>query len=256
MTWRPNILGWTSIILVLGAWEIVAQFGGVSHFLLPPLSATLERLWLDIASGEMITNLALTLARALTGFVLGALIGIAIGVSIARVAIMRWFFDPLLSLGLPTPKVAFLPIFVLWFGAFDTSNVLMVAFSALFPIAVNATAGVEGVDRAYLWSARSLGAKRRDLFMEIELPAAMPLIFTGLQITLPIALIVEIVSEMAMGSKGLGGSILMNIRFLDSPGVFAGIIATGIVGSALILSMEQIRNRVLVWHAETQAQTW
>jgi taurine transport system permease protein len=256
MTWRPTILGWASPVLVLGAWEIFARLDVVSHFLLPPLSSALARLWLDVVSGEMTVNIALTLGRALTGFALGAVIGIAIGVSIARIAIMRWFFDPLLSLGLPMPKIAFLPIFVLWFGAFDISNVLMVAFSALFPIAVNASAGMEGIDRVYLWSARSLGAKRRDLFLEIEMPAAMPQIFTGLQITLPIALIVEIVSEMAMGSKGLGGSILTNIRFLDSPGVFAGIIATGAVGSALILSMELIRYRVLVWHAEAQAPAW
>jgi ABC-type nitrate/sulfonate/bicarbonate transport system permease component len=169
------------------------------------------------------------------------------------VPLMRWFFDPLVSIGLPMPKIAFLPVFILWFGVFDASKILMVALSAVFPVIVSSWAAAEGVERALVWSALSLGAGRRQLLWEIALPAALPQIFTGLQVAMPIALIVAIVAEMAMGGEGLGGSIMTEMRFADSPGVFSGILAIAVVGAALVKAMELIRRRLLVWHPEVQA---
>jgi ABC-type nitrate/sulfonate/bicarbonate transport system permease component len=80
----------------------------------------------------------------------------------------------------------------------------------------------------------------------------LPEIFTGLQIAMPIALIVAVVSEMAMGGEGLGGALMTQMRFADSPGVFSGILAIGIAGSIVVKAMELIRRRLLVWHQETQ----
>ncbi len=248
-----GLLRWVSIVALLAAWEIVARAHVVSEFLLPPFSTVVARLASDLQSGDLLIGIGLTLYRALAGFALAALAGVAVGILIARLPLARWFFDPLVSIGLPMPKIAFLPVFVLWFGVFDTSKILMSAFSAVFPVIVAAWAAAEGVERVMLWSALSLGAGGRQLLWEIALPAALPQIFTGLQVALPISLIVEIVSEMAMGGEGLGGSIIMQMRFADSPGVFAGIVAIAIVGSALVKAMELIRRRLLVWHAETQA---
>jgi taurine transport system permease protein len=197
-------------------------------------------------------NLGLTLLRAFTGFAMGAVAGIVIGVCMARMPVVRWFFDPLVSIGLPMPKIAFIPVFILWFGVFDESKILMVAFNALFPVVVATMAGAEAVDRIMIWSARSLGASPRRLLFEIAIPAALPEIFTGLQIAMPIALIVAVVSEMAMGGEGLGGALMTQMRFADSPGVFSGILAIGIAGSIVVKAMELIRRRLLVWHQETQ----
>jgi taurine transport system permease protein len=197
-------------------------------------------------------NLGLTLLRAFTGFAMGAVAGVVIGVCMARMPVVRWFFDPLVSIGLPMPKIAFIPVFILWFGVFDESKILMVAFNALFPVVVATMAGAEAVDRIMIWSARSLGASPRRLLFEIAIPAALPEIFTGLQIAMPIALIVAVVSEMAMGGEGLGGALMTQMRFADSPGVFSGILAIGIAGSIVVKAMELIRRRLLVWHQETQ----
>jgi ABC-type nitrate/sulfonate/bicarbonate transport system permease component len=137
---------------------------------------------------------------------------------------------------------------------FDQSKIVMVAFSAIFPVIVASWAAAEDIDRGMVWSALSLGATQRQLLWEIALPAALPQIFTGLQVAVPISLIVAIVSEMAMGGEGLGGSIMTQMRFADSPGVFSGIVAIAIVGSMVVKAMELIRRRLLVWHAETQAR--
>lgn len=247
------LLRWASILGVLALWQGFAEAHVVSAFLLPAFSTVVVRLYHDVVSGDVIVGIALTLYRAFAGFALAAVAGIAIGVMIARVPPMRWFFDPLVSIGLPMPKIAFLPVFILWFGVFDASKILMVAFSAVFPVVVSAWAAADGVEHVLLWSALSLGASRAQLLWEIALPSSLPQIFTGLQVAMPIALIVEIISEMAMGGEGLGGSIMTDMRFADSPGVFAGILAIAIVGAGLVRAMELIRRRLLVWHAEASA---
>jgi ABC-type nitrate/sulfonate/bicarbonate transport system permease component len=247
---RDALLRWVSILALLGAWELVARAHVFTEFLLPSFSAVMARLADDVIAGDLLPGIGLTLYRALTGFSLAAALGVVIGILIARVPLARWFFDPLVSIGLPMPKIAFLPVFILWFGVFDTAKILMAAFSAVFPVIVASWAAAEGVERVMLWSALSLGAGRRQLLWEIALPAALPQIFTGLQVALPIALIVEIVSEMAMGGEGIGGMIIMQMRFADSPGVFSGIVAIAVVGSILVKAMELIRRRLLVWHPE------
>jgi ABC-type nitrate/sulfonate/bicarbonate transport system permease component len=242
---------WASILALLAAWEILARAHVFSDFLLPSFSGVIVRLAGDVVSGDLLLGVGLTLYRALAGFALAAGAGVAIGILIARLPLARWFFDPLVSIGLPMPKIAFLPVFILWFGVFDASKILMAAFSAVFPVIVASWAAAENVERVMLWSALSLGAGRRQLLWEIALPASLPQIFTGLQVALPISLLVEIVSEMAMGGEGIGGTIITEMRFADSPGVFSGIIAIAIVGSILVKAMELIRRRLLVWHPET-----
>jgi ABC-type nitrate/sulfonate/bicarbonate transport system permease component len=261
MTYTPRWVALGNIAiqaLVIGAflaaWEITARETLINPFLLPALSDVVVRMAQDIASGVAIVDLSLTLYRALSGFAIAALIGIPLGVLMARSAPFRWFFDPLISAGFPMPKIAFLPIFVLWFGLFDTSKIIMVAFSAVFPVVSAAYAGTQGVDKWPLWSARALGAKERELLWEIILPMALPQILTGLQIALPVALITTVVTEMLMSGKGLGGTMINAGRFADSVGVFAGIVEIAIVGILVIRGVEVLRRRLLVWHAEARVE--
>jgi ABC-type nitrate/sulfonate/bicarbonate transport system permease component len=249
--WRRRLLRSSSIILLAVAWEWGARMHFVSDFLLPSLSSVLTRLFQDVVSGEILTGLGLTMVRTFAGFTLAAVAGIVIGVTIARFRFIRWFFDPVVSIGNPLPKIAFLPIFILWFGVFDWSKIAMVAFSSVFPVVVATWAATESVDKYLIWSAESLGVSRRQLLWQIVLPSAMPEVFTGLQIALPISLIVVIICEMTMGGQGLGGSMMTSMRFADSPGVFSGIVAIAIVGSILVKLMELLRARLLVWHQES-----
>ena len=239
-----------TLLLVLAGWEVYARSGAVSNFLLPPLSVVLERVWQDTVSGDLLLNLGATLYRGLFGFTIAAVAGVIIGILIARNAAMRWFFDPIVSIGFPMPKIAFLPIFMLWFGLYDTSKVTMIAVSAIFPVVTATVVATQGVEKELVWSARSLGAGERQLLWEVVLPAALPQILTGLQVALPISLIVAIVTEMLMGGTGLGAAMINASRFADSPGVFAGIVEIGVAGYILIKVMALIRRRLLVWHAE------
>lgn len=221
-------------------------------FLLPPLTGVVTRMFHDLFNGRLAIDIGITLFRAISAFSIAAISGITLGILISRVRPIRWFFDPLLSIGLPMPKVALLPIFMLWFGLFDASKILMAAFSASFQIVVTTWAGTRGVERELVWSARSLGASERQILWEVIFRAAMPQILTGLQIAMPICVIVVLVTEMVMGGQGLGDSMLRSARYVDSPGVFAGIVEIGLLGFCVMKTMEVVRRRLLVWHQETQ----
>ncbi len=243
------------ILLLLVAWEAFARSGKVTPFMLPAFSAVVERIYGDALAGTLWINLGLTIYRAMTGFFIAAVGGIALGAAMSRSKLAHWFFDPIISVGFPMPKIAFLPIIMLWLGLYDLSKISMVVFDAIFPVVTATLGGIAGVEKELIWSARNMGASRRELMWQISLPAALPQILTGLQVALPIALIVAIIAEMAMGGYGLGGAMMTASRFADSRGVFAGIVEIAIIGYALIKLMAFIRRRLLVWHQETAEQT-
>ncbi len=121
----------------------------------------MERVWDDAMSGDLAINLAQTLYRMAVGFAISAVLGVVLGILIARSRATRWFFDPIISVAFPMPKIAFLPVFMLWFGLYDASKITMIVFSAIFPVVTATITSTSGVDKELLWSARSLGASER-----------------------------------------------------------------------------------------------
>ena len=240
----------SSVVVLLAAWEIAARSGTLTPFQLPAFSVVVGRIWTDAVAGDLWINTALTLYRALAGFAIAAVVGVLIGTAMARIRLAHWFFDPLVSMGFPMPKIAFLPVIILWLGLYDTSKITMIVFDAIFPVIAATMIGIQGVERELLWSARNMGAGEREMLWQIVLPAALPQIMTGLQVSLPLSLIVEVVTEMLMGGYGLGGAMITASRFANSPGVFAGIVEIAVVGYVLVKAMALLRRRLLIWHQE------
>jgi ABC-type nitrate/sulfonate/bicarbonate transport system permease component len=245
--------GTFSFLVLLIGWELFARSGKVTMFMLPPFTVVAKYIAADAVSGVLWTNLAVTLYRAMAGFCIAAVGGITLATLMSRVRLMRWFFDPIISVGFPMPKIAFLPVIILWLGVYDVSKICIVVFDSIFPVLTATLAGIAAVEKELLWSARNMGANERELTWQVILPAASPQILTGLQVALPIALIVEIVAEMVMGGYGLGGAMMTASRFANSPGVFAGLVEIAIVGFILIKAMAMLRHRLLVWHQEASA---
>ena len=242
-----------SIVALAAAWEVAARSGAFTPFMLPALSAVLERIWSDLIAGELLLNTSVTLYRAMAGFLIGGVAGVVLGLAISRGKLAHWFFDPIISVGFPMPKIAFLPVVILWLGVYDLSKITMISVEAIFPVVTATIVGIRGVEREILWSARNMGAGERELLWQISLPAALPQIITGLQVALPIALIVAIVTEMFMGGYGLGGAMNTASRFADSRGVFAGIVEIAVIGYVLVKLMNVVRRRLLLWHQEAMA---
>jgi len=239
-----------SLVVVAAAWELASRSGSVTPFVLPSLSSVLLRIWTDGTTGDLAINAGLSLYRTIAGFLLAASGGVLLGLAMTRVVAVRWFFDPLISVGFPMPKIAFLPVIVLWLGLYDVSKISMVVFDAIFPVITATVLGIKSVERELLWSARNMGAGEREMVWQVLLPAAAPQIMTGLQVALPLSLIVAIVTEMLMGGYGLGGAMMTASRFADSRGVFAGIVEIAVVGYVLVKAMALLRRRLLIWHPE------
>ena len=246
----PYAAPWLPLVLLAAGWEAVARSGMFSRYVLPPLSVVLRRIVQDSNDGDLFVALGLTLSRALCGFLIAGFLGVVVGLLMYRSRVFRWLFDPIVSIGFPMPKVAFLPIIVLWLGFHDLAKISMIVFDAIFPVITATVAALSGVDRHYVWSASSLGAGRHRMLWEILLPAASPQILTGLQVALPIALILAVFTEMMTGGIGLGANMMQSGREADSVGVFAGLIEIAVVGYVVVRALALIRRRLLIWHPE------
>lgn len=239
-----------AILFLLAVWYGVAAGKAINPFLLPHPEKVFARLARDLGNFRIIEDVGVTLWRSFAGFVIAAVIGIPIGLAMARSVLGKWFFDPIVALGFPAPKIAFMPIFLLWFGVGDLSLIVLVAISCIFIIISSTVAGASSVPRLLVWSAQSLGDSNESIFRRVVLPASLPQIMNGIQISIPISLISSVGGEMLTGGVGLGGSILTAGRMADSVGVYSGLIVCCAVGFVLLKLAELTRRRLLHWHAE------
>ena len=240
-----------SIVIVLALWEITTRTGVFNNFLLPPLSEVLVRGYHDLISGELPRQALATAYIAVVGFALAAVAGVVGGVLMAMSATVRRIMEPVISVAFPIPKISFLPIFILWFGLDNMPKIMMIAFTCIVPIISATYLGTATVDKYFLWSARNLGTSRHALFWKVVVPAAAPQIISGLQVAFPLALIIAVVTEMLTGGDGLGGYMIHAVRFAQSDKVFAGLLATLLLGMVFMQGFAMLRARLLVWHAET-----
>lgn len=235
-----------SLILLIILWEAVGQFGLIQYYFLPPLSDILLRLVAMTQSGELLINTVVTLRRAFAGLLIAIVVGVPIGILMARIRAVNWFFDPIVTIGYPVPKISLIPIFILWFGIGDLGKILLVALDCSFPIIVNTRRGAENVDEKYIWSARMMGTSDRKLLWKVIIPVSAPGILIGIQIALPISLIITFILEM-VASGGLGYLEIQGVRGFDSPQVYAAIFAIRIVGLTLDRALRVVRRRLLAW---------
>ena len=146
---------------------------------------------------------------------------------------------------------ALIPIFFLWFGIGDTSKIMIIFKSCFFPIALNTIAGIKGVDSKLVNAARSLGANGRQLWTRVLIPAAMPMIMTGLRISTAISMMSLVGVEMLSSDSGIGFLVIDAQRTFDTERVFAGILVLSLIGFSLDRIARGIQHKVLSWHVET-----
>lgn len=236
-----------SVAIILAGWQFAASYGRVHAYLLPQPITVLREVGADLLSPIFYKEIGLSIYRALAAFGLATIIGVALGLSMRASRVMNWFLSPFVSFGLPLPKVALLPVFIVWFGLFDLSKIALTTFSAVFVVVIATLNAATKVETALIWSARNFGGGRLRVLTDVLLPGSLPGIYTGLQVALPICLVVTFVGEMVMGGVGLGARMIIDARNADSPAVFAGIIEIAIVGNVLIGTMQLLRRRVLYW---------
>jgi ABC-type nitrate/sulfonate/bicarbonate transport system permease component len=235
------------LLVLLAVWQTAGALGLVTSRLLPAPSAVLAAFVTDIANGVLVQHAAVTVSRALTGFALGAVCGVLLAATMARFAWFNSLFEPLVLLGLPVPKIAFFPIFVFMFGVGSFSKIAFAFVECLFPILVTTYFGIRNINTRLLMTATNYGAGRLMILHRVIVPAALPAIFAGLRIALPVAMIVVVITEMIGDSAGLGYYInIWSTRFRFA-NVYAGILMVGLIGMALEGALAFARRRAIPW---------
>lgn len=243
---RPVI----SICVVLAAWEAIARLRVAPPLFLPSPTAVLAQLAALIADGSLPADLGVSLARTFAGLAIAMVAGVVLGLAMARSRITHWLLDQFVSLGFPAPKIAFIPVFILWFGIDSLSKILLVAFACVFPVVIATYDAARSVRRTVIWSAQSLGTSGRRLMWGVMLPACGPRIFAALRVALPVALITTFTAEMVAGGGGMGATLMYAQRFFESPTVFAYIVAMLAVGLVFDKAMLMLRERFAVCRDE------
>jgi len=247
-------LGVAPLAAVMAAWELATRSGVIRTQILPTFSSVCLAAADLVASGELAHHLVVSLYRALGGLALSIALGVLLGFGMATNRHVRTFFDPLVSLVYPLPKTALVPLTMVWLGVTDKAAILVVFLACLLPVVVNTYHGVRSVDRVLVWSAQSLGTAERRLLMRIVIPAAMPYIWNGIRIALPVSFIVVISVELVASRAGIGNLI----SGFGSMGVYDYMFATILHFVAVAFAADRCAVRlgrsVLRWHEEGEAR--
>src|ERR1700744_6239734 len=230
-----------SVLIIVTLWEAVARAGLASPLFLPAFTTVVAEWWTVSADGSLPSDLLTRLFRAFPGLFGATVVGVVLGIAMARSRLVHWMFDPVIALAFPSPKIAVLPIFILWFGIYSIAQILLVAFGCVFPIVIGTYAAASAVNRVWIWSAYSLGTSNLALLFRVVLPAAWPRIFAALRVALPVSLITTFTAEMVGGGGGMGASLMYSQRFFESPTVFAYILTMLTVGLLLDFLMLRIQ---------------
>jgi ABC-type nitrate/sulfonate/bicarbonate transport system permease component len=214
----------------------------------PRMSAILATWWDLIVSGELLGELVPSLWRMFAGYFVGVALGVLVGLLMGYVRFFYTLLEPITEVLRPIPSPAYLPIVILFLGIDDEMKIFMIAFASFFPVLLNTYSGVRSVDPVQLQTARTFGVSGWKLLWQIVLPASSPYIFTGMRVSLAVALIVMVISEMVAASSGIGYFILSAQRGFKIREMFAGVLTLAVLGYILNRLFLMIENRVLAWH--------
>jgi len=228
---RSLVRAAATLLVAAAAYEITARSGLFPPALLPTLPAIAQALVSTTLDGSMPLHALHTLYRVAAGLALAVAIGLPLGILMGRWAAVENFVLPLASALMPIPSLAWVPVFILWFGLGDTVSILIVFYAALFPMLLNAWSGVRAVNPLWLRAAAAMGADERALFWKVIVPGASPFIIAGLRQALLRAFVAVIGAEMIAASDwGLGWVIFDAKEFLNADVMLASLVVIGFIG--------------------------
>ena len=227
-------------------WEIWTRVSNVPEYIVPPPSVVFARLLGDL--GFFTHHGVVTLTEAVAGFLLGSAVALLGATLMAHSRLIERSLYPLAILIKVTPVVAIAPIFVIWFGFGPVPKVLIAALITFFPVLVNGVTGFRSVDPGALDFLRSIHASRRQVFLLLRVPSAMPYLFAAFRVAVPLSVIGAVVGEWFGARSGLGSIIFIAHSNLDMPTLFAAIVVLSAMGIALTALVSIVERKILFWH--------
>jgi ABC-type nitrate/sulfonate/bicarbonate transport system permease component len=247
---RDRLLAWGTPLVLVALWETAVRLRLLDARFFPPPSLVLATLARLLADGTLLRHAAVSVARVLAGFAIGAAAGLVSGLLLGTVRPLRVALEPVISALYVLPKVAILPLVMLIFGLGEPSKIALVALATFFVVVINTTAAVVGVEPIYLEAGRAFGARGRQLFGHIIVPAALPVIFTGLRLALGTALIVIIAAEFVATQEGIGYFIWLAWNTLRPEAMFAGFIVIGVLGAVSYAGIVRAGRWLMPWRED------
>jgi NitT/TauT family transport system permease protein len=218
--------------------------------LIPPLSHIGTAWWKLLVSGKLAANLTTSLGTLAAGFFLAATIGILIGLLMGRFRAVEHFLDLYVNALMSAPAIAFVPVLIMWFGLGVESRIAVVFLFAVFVIIINTMTGVKQVDSVLVEMARSFGAKEKEIFFKIILPAAMPAIMAGVRLGMGRAVKGMVTAEMLLTLTGIGAMIMQYGSAFATDSLFAVILTILLVAILTMRAVQWLDRRMTGWKAE------
>jgi ABC-type nitrate/sulfonate/bicarbonate transport system permease component len=236
------------LLALMIAWELSAQAELFNALIIPPLSRIgrtfAELLW----SGQIPLQILASLKRAAVGYLLAAAVFIPLGIFMGLFDRVERALEVVVEMLRPIPPPVIIPVAMLFFGLEDEMKIFVIFFSCAWPILLNTVDGVRNIDRILLNTARTFRLPRRKIIWQVILPASSPQIITGLRVSLPITLILVVISEMVGSTDGIGYFILDSQRRFRVAQMYAGMLALAVLGYALNQLFNLLHRSLLAWH--------
>jgi NitT/TauT family transport system permease protein len=240
-------LGLFSFIFILIIWEMVSQMEWIPPLFLPAPSEILSEGGAMLKTGLIFKHVFASLTRILLGFSLACVLGIGVGILIGFFSIPRAIGNPLIAATFPIPKIAILPLLILWLGIGEPSKVAVIALGVFFPMAINVYTGVKNVDPLLIKAALSLGSNRTRIIRKVILPGILPMIFAGMKLGIGIALLLVVAAEMVAADAGIGFMILTAADLMQTKKLMVGLILLSLLGILFNWFIQKLERFFVPW---------
>jgi ABC-type nitrate/sulfonate/bicarbonate transport system permease component len=244
------ILGTVSVLAFLLFWELVVSLGWVAPLFTSSPSRIVVAAYGMFRDGSIYPDLAISTEEFVLGFGLAALVGVPLGILMGWYSRLNAILEPFVNALYATPRIALMPLIIIWFGIDLPAKLAIIFLSSVFPILVNTMTGVRTIERDFVKVARSFGASDRQLFTTVALPSSVPNLLTGLRLGLGHALIGIVVGEMYGASAGIGFMMQTAGATFQTDKVMVGIVIIAAAGMGMTQLLKVLEKRVDIWRPD------
>ena len=248
--YEPAVIGLLSVLAALTAWQLVANARIWPPLFLPGPWEVGQAMVKLFQQGDIWLDMATSGQEIAIGYGLAIVIGLAIGLAMGWYTRFQYAMDPFVNFFYSTPRIALLPLFIIWFGIDQPSKVAVIFLGALFPIIINTMAGVRTTEAALLRVARSFGASDALIFRRVVLPGSVPFILTGFRLGVGHAMTGVVVGELIAARHGVGQLIAIAGQTFQTPKMLAGVVLIAGTGMLLTTILQRIENRFQSWRPQ------
>lgn len=247
-------LGIAILVAIVGGWKVYVEVSDISRFVLPPPEDVGTATWDLLGDGDMWEHLRVTLWEIVAGFAVATFFGVVTGIAVGEIRVVERALSPFLITLQVLPKVAIIPLLILWLGFGPSAKIVIAAIFAFFPVTAGTRAGIRAVERNHRDLATTLRASRRQRLTQVDLPSALPSILTGMEVGIVLATVGAIVAEYLAGSEGLGWLATFYLNQLQVDALFGVIVVMSALGLVLYALVLGLRRLLVPWHQSTMPE--